>query len=118
MTLNNLTEPCTLLLEQALKIPVQHISTITSPLNNAGGYDWRDTKMYLAQQLPQSPAEANVYLLKSQPASMDDARALAQRFGINSEPQETLREFPENFNYLVTDGKQRLQIRSDHYFTY
>jgi hypothetical protein len=102
-------------------IAIQDISTSipSPPVANDGGYDWRGTKLTLAQPLPESPAEANVYSLKiSQPATMDEARALAQQFGMNGEVTETPGEIAGNFDYLIIDGKQKLTVRSDHYFTY
>jgi hypothetical protein len=90
-----------------------------TPTLDDGGYDWRGTKLYLAQAMPNSPSEADVYLWKSdKPATIDDARALSQQFGINGEPGETPGEFPGNFDYLVVEGTRRLRLRADHYFTY
>ena len=97
--------------------PVPTVAMTSVPNNE--GYDWRGTKLTLAQSLPESPAEANVYSLKlSQPATMDETRALAQQFGLNGEVTETPGEISGNFDYLIMDGKQKLTIRSDHYFTY
>ena len=54
-----------------------------TPIAHSEGYDWRGTKLYLNAPLPEAPAEANMYLLKSdQPATADEARALAEQFGI------------------------------------
>ncbi|MBI5946104.1 MAG: hypothetical protein HY864_17220 [Chloroflexi bacterium] len=102
-------------------IAIQEISTPipSTPVATDGGYDWRGTKLTLSQPLPESPAEANVYSLKiSQPATMDEARALAQQFGMNGEVSETPGQISGNFDYLLIDGKQKLTVRSDHYFTY
>jgi len=102
-------------------VTVQEISTPipSTPITIDGGYEWRGTTLTLVQTLPESPVEANVYSLKiSQPAMMDEARALAQQFGMNGEVTETPGEIPGNFDYLLIDGKQKLTVRSDHYFTY
>ena len=102
-------------------VAIQEISTPipSTPIANDENYDWRDTKLTLSQALPESPAEAKVYSLKlSQPATMDEARALAQQFGLNGEVTETPGEISGYFDYLIIDGKQKLTVRSDHYFTY
>jgi len=91
----------------------------TTPAPNGEGYDWRGTKLYLAQSLPQSPAEANVYLKKiTEQATREDVLALAQRFEINGEIQEVPGEIPGKTNYRISDGRERLEVQSDHYFTY
>lgn len=95
------------------------VTNIVTLIPDNAGYEWRGTKLRLAAPLPESPAEANVYLWKhDRPASMDDARALAQRFRLTGEVGETPGEIPGNFDYLIVDGKQRLRLRADHYFTY
>jgi LysM repeat protein len=93
--------------------------TFATPVPEDAGYDWRGTKLFLAASLPASPATANVYLWKlSQPVTAEEARALAQRFGIDGEPAETPGELPGYFDYTVTDGVRSVRLRSDHYFTY
>jgi LysM repeat protein len=90
-----------------------------TPTPDNGSYDWRGTRLYFTASLPDSQTEAEVYLWKAdKPATLDDARALAQQFGMNGEPGETPGEFPGNFDYLLIDGNRRLHLRSDHYFTY
>jgi len=116
---SSLTFVTEVLFEGVMPTPVvmQEISTPIPSIPE--GYDWRDTKLTLSQALPKSPAEANVYSLKlSQPATMNEARALAQQFGINGEVTEIPGEIPGNFDYLIFDGRQKLTVRSDHYFTY
>jgi LysM repeat protein len=115
---DSLTFVTEVLFGEATSTPIA-IQEISTTIPNDGSYDWRGTKLSLAQTLPESPAETNVYSLKlSQPATMDDARALAQQFGLSGEVTETSSEIPGNFDYLIVDGKQKLIIRSNHYFTY
>jgi len=90
-----------------------------TPIPDSGGYDWRGTKLYLAQSLPESPTEANVYLLKEdQRATVEEARALAQRFGLDGEIYQAPGQLPNATNYFFTDGKQSLSVNSNPYFTY
>src|SRR5688572_14492489 len=90
-----------------------------TPAPDSGGYDWRDTKLYLATLLPESPTEANVYILKpDQHATVEEASALAQRFGIDGEVYIASYKVPGATDYLITDGKQRLFVQSENYFTY
>ena len=90
-----------------------------SPTPNGTGYAWNGTTLYLQGTLPDSPAEANVYLLQpDQHATLDEAVALAGRFGIQGEVYQSAGELPGTTDYVITDGKQWMSIRSDHYFTY
>lgn len=92
--------------------------TVT-PIPQSGGYDWRGAKLYLAAPLPESPAEANVYLLKpDQHATVEEARALAQQFGIQGELYISNGLYPATSGYFITDGKQSLSVNSSLYFTY
>ena len=92
---------------------------LTTPIPEGEGFDWRGGKLYLAQPLPQSPAEANVYLKKiTEQATRENVLALAQRFEINGEIQEVPGDIPGETNYRISDGRERLEVRSDHYFTY
>lgn len=94
--------------------PASTYRTSEAPAPTAAGtasYPWRGTSLTLAVPLPDSPAEANVYLLnKDQPATLDEARALAARFGIQSEAYGT--------GYTFTDGKQMLSVQSRSEFIY
>jgi hypothetical protein len=93
--------------------------TQASPTPNATGYDWNGTTLYLQGTLPDSPSEANVYQLQpDQHATLDEAVALAGRFGIQGEVYQSAGELPGTTDYVITDGKQWMSIRSDHYFTY
>lgn len=88
---------------------------------DAGGYEWRDTILYLAQPMPRSPAEAKVYLKKfTGQATPEDVLALAQRFGIDGEIQHVPSgEFPGRTDYIVSgDRRQKLEVRADYYFVY
>ena len=85
--IKNLPTTCLISVNQVLKIPYPTPlpspipNEFTTPAPDGEGYDWRGTKLYLAQPLPELPAEANVYLLKEdRHATVDEARALAQRF--------------------------------------
>lgn len=104
-------------------IPSPSPTDLTTPIPEGDGFDWRGTKLYLAQPLPQSPAEANVYLLENeQPATVELAEALATQFGIQGNVYETPGRLVGVPGYLVTDGKQRLYVHSalnyDYYSEY
>jgi len=82
-------------------------------------YSWNGTTLYLQAALPDSPAEANVYQLQpDQHVTLDEAVALAARFGIQGEVYLSPGELPGTTDYIVTDGKQWMSVRSDNYFTY
>ncbi|HEX2997496.1 MAG TPA: hypothetical protein VHP14_21925, partial [Anaerolineales bacterium] len=99
--------------------PVILSNATGTPDTSGEGYDWRGTKLYLAAPLPDTPAEANVYSLKpDQHATVEEARLLAQQFGIKGEIYETPGQLPNTIDYLITDGRQRLYVRSKNYFTY
>lgn len=105
--------------------PLEATSTPTenqieaSPTPTRTGYTWNGTTLYLEGTLPTSPAGANVYRLQpDQHATLDEAVALAGRFGIQGEAYRSTGELPGTTNYVITDGKQWMFIRSDHYFTY
>lgn len=99
--------------------PVIKSDATGTPDTSTEGYDWRGTKLYLAAPLPDTPAEANVYSLKpDQHATVEEARLLAQQFGIEGEVYETPGQLPDTTDYLITDGRQRLYVRSKNYFTY
>ena len=50
--------------------------------------------------------------------TLEAAVALAGRFGIHGEIYQSAGELPGTTDYVITDGKQWMSIRSDHYFTY
>ena len=82
-------------------------------------YDWRGTTLTISAAMPASPSEASVYPVPAeQHATVDQAIALAQRFGIQGEAYQSQGEIPGTTDYAVTDGKQFLRVRSSGYFTY
>ncbi|MGZ6317254.1 MAG: hypothetical protein ACXWNQ_08350, partial [Anaerolineales bacterium] len=82
-------------------------------------YDWRGTTLTISAAMPASPSEADVYPVQAQQhATVDDALALARRFGIQGEAYQSQGELPGATDYAVTDGKQFLRVRSSGYFTY
>ena len=90
-----------------------------TPALETFGYDWRQSKLYLSVPLPQSPAEAKLYVLKDeQPASIETAQALANQLGFQGEVYEVPGGPGNTIAYLVTDGKQRLMVQSDLHFDY
>jgi len=89
------------------------------PTPTSATYSWNGTTLYLQAALPDSPAQANIYqALPDQPATLDEAVALAARFGIQAEVYRSPGELPGTTDYIVTDGKQWMSVRSDNYFTY
>lgn len=90
-----------------------------TPAPNAGGLDWRGTKLYLNAPLPDSPSQANIYVLKEQaPVTIEQVRALAQQFGIRGEVYVSQNPVTGGVEYLVTDGKQSLSVTTERFFTY
>ena len=90
-----------------------------SPTPVVTGVAWNGTTLFLQGALPDTPAEANVFLLQpDQHATLDEAVALAGRFGIQGEVYRSAGELPGTTDYVITDGKQWMSIRSDHYFSY
>ena len=90
-----------------------------TPVPSGQTYDWRGTTLTLATFLPDSPSEADIYLAQpGQHATVEEAVALAQRFGIRGDIYQTAGELPGTTDYMVTDGKQSLRVRSAAYFSY
>ena len=82
-------------------------------------YDWHGTKITLAVEFPQTPAEAGIYTHSaSAAATIESALKLAERFGIQGDVYLDTSSFTDATGYLVTDGKQRLSMRSDGEFSY
>jgi len=93
--------------------------TPTAAVPTENGYDWRGATLFLAAPLPDVPAEANVYrLTPDQPATAEEARFVAQRFGIDGDMYRAPGELPDTTSYMISDGRQRLYVRSRNYFTY
>src|SRR5258706_12558860 len=89
----------------------------TSVANNIG-YDFRGTKLFIGS-LPESPAQASVF--QSNPdhhVTPEEARALANRFGIQGDLYTTPGETADSTAYIISDGKQSLQVTSNFYFSY
>lgn len=94
-----------------------------TPVTQEGGYDWRQTKLYMAAPLPESPAEANISILKDeQPATMDMAIAIAGQYGIQGDAYQVPGNSPTASGYMVTDGRQRMYVQTNldyaYYFDY
>lgn len=113
------------------KLPVGLTATITlaptevstpssdSTLSGGQSYDWRGTKLMLAEPLPESPATANVYqLIPDQQSTLEEARALADRFGLDGEVYQSPGLESGTQDYFFTDGKQSLSVSSDLFFAY
>jgi LysM repeat protein len=93
--------------------------TATVPVVQEGGYDWRQTKLYLNVPLPQSPAQANVYSLdEDQPATVDMALTIASQFGVQGPVFEVNGTTAGQTGYMVTDGRQRVYVQSDMAYDY
>ena len=125
--LNNLPSTCIIAVGQILKIPHptptpgQNVlpDQRATPATREGGYDFRGAKLYLEASLPDSPNNAHVYLLKGdEPATEEQARVLADRFGIQGEIYTAPNYVFNTTDYVVSDGKQSLQVYSQRYFSY
>ena len=90
-----------------------------SPTPIGVAYERYGNLLYLAAPLPDTPENTTLYELRpEQPATPDSAKALAARFGIEGEVYLASSEIPGTRNYMVTDGRQRMYVRSEQYFTY
>jgi hypothetical protein len=95
--------------------------TLPAPKPAGKTYDWNGVTLYLQTMLPETPTAASIYqTAPMQHATLESARALATRFGMAGQIYLTPPEVPgtADNDFLVIDGKQRLQIRSDQYFLY
>ena len=99
---------------------MENITPAVTPSPETSGYDFRGAKLHLEGSLPQSPGTAHVYSIHQEltPATAEQARVLADRFGIQGEMYTTQGLIHGTTNYLISDGKQSLQVHSDQYFTY
>ncbi len=105
--------------EMTVTPQVMGTPTIIQGTNNSEGIDFRGGKLFLAQPLPESPSTANVYKLnKDQPATIEQARALADRFGVQGEIYTTNGRMPDTTEYAISDGKQWLSVSTNNYFFY
>ncbi len=100
--------------------PIAVQATVNQPDGKA--YDRHGMTVYLQTELPSLPAEAAVYNYQTdRHATLEDARALAARFGMNGAIYKVNGEtatLPLERDFLVVDGNQRLHVRSDQYFQY
>lgn len=84
-----------------------------------GGFPWRGTTLYLNAELPPSPVEMSMYqTLVDVPATLEDTRALAQRFGMNGDIYLVTSEVPGFTHYLVVDGNRQMLVFSNRVFHY
>ncbi len=92
----------------------------STPVTREDGYNFRGGKLFIQQPLPESPGTAHVYLMsrEDRPATQEQARALADRFGIQGEVYRSSGLVFGTDDFLITDGKQSLQVHSDQYFVY
>ena len=96
---------------------------IEEPLPTPTGteYDWRGIKLYLDSSMPAAPAQVGLYETQlERPATLDSVRALAEQFGMNGQIYEMPPELggSDSTSFLVVDGNQHLNIRSNLYFSY
>jgi LysM repeat protein len=91
-----------------------------TPATQEDGYDFRGAKLFLEQPLPEPPASAHVYVLNknNQQASLEQAQALADRFGIQGGVYTEPNYIFNTTNYVFSDGKQALSVYSDRSFVY
>ena len=95
---------------------IPNVVSAATPVPTGAEYDWRGTKLYLNAILPDAPEQASVFLAQpEQPATLDSVRALAEQFGMSGNMYETPSEIgnSDTPNFLVVDGNQRLQVRSN-----
>jgi hypothetical protein len=103
----------------AMATPTRIPSGQGTPVPQGQGFEYNGAMLYLNAALPALPTEANVYLaLPDQHATVESARALALRFGIDGQVYEMPGEVPDTIDYMVTAGGPRLFVRSDNYFSY
>lgn len=81
-------------------------------------YNWHGTTVLRTVDFPQPPAEMKIYTHSaSAPATIESARKLAERFGIQGDMFQDPNG-PGSPSYLVTDGKQRIFVSSAGQFNY
>ncbi len=90
-----------------------------TPATQEGSFDFRGAKLFLNQPLPKSPQTTHVYAMNpDEPASLEQARALAAQFGMQGEIYSAPGYLFNTDDYLIIDGKRSLQVHSDKYFVY
>lgn len=92
----------------------------TNSNETIGGYDYRGGKLFLTSALPESSATANIYeYIADQPVTIEEARALANQFGLQGEMYTTaFPQAPDKIGYVISDGKRMLTVYTKNYFTY
>src|SRR5690349_21138940 len=91
----------------------------STPSTEDRGYDWRGTKLYLSASLPQSPADAKIYVAKDElPATTTIVNQLGAQYGIQGNVYELPGSTVDALAFLLTDGKQRLYVQSDLSYDY
>ncbi len=103
-----------------LSTPVPSDLQNTTPAPEGEGIDFRGAKLFMNATLPDSPGQANVYhVAEPQPVTVEYARSLAGQLGITGDVYITRGQNPGTSAYMVTDGKQQLEIygESNYYYT-
>lgn len=97
--------------------PTAEATTLPSATPALPAYERFGTTIYRAVDFPTAPAEAGLrtYSASEQPATVETARALAQRLGIDGQVYEGGNY---GYRYLISDRKQRLLVNSDQSFLY
>ena len=109
-------QPAITTLTPTSNIPPEETAT---PAAQNDGYAFRGAKLYLESPLPDSPNQAKVYLLKDdEQATEVQARALADRFGIQGEVYTAPNYVFNTTDFVFSDGRQSLQVYSERYFSY
>ncbi|MGE5250058.1 MAG: hypothetical protein ACM3QS_07560, partial [Bacteroidota bacterium] len=91
----------------------------SSPEPQGTGLEWRGTKLYINAELPGGPEQAAVLALRpEEAATLQSVHELASRFGVQGQVYRVPGEIADTANFMLTDGRQRLQVRSDRYFAY
>lgn len=92
----------------------------STPVTGEDGYSFRGGRLFIQQPLPESPDTAYVYLMnrEDRPATQEQARALADRFGIRGDVYRGGGLVFGTDDFLISDGKQSLQVHSETYFSY
>ena len=91
------------------------------PPPDSSTYNWNGITLTLTAPLPDLPTDLPLYQAQpDQHATLESARALATQFGMNGQIYLTPPEIPGagDNDFLIVDGNQRLQVRSNQYFTY
>ena len=97
----------------------QNSAPVEAATPSANSYSWRGTTLTLEVALPKEPGEAGVYLgHPDTPTTIEDARALADRFGMQGHVYSSGSVYSSGAGFLVVDGNRRLSVQSDYQFIY